>query len=183
MHVQTAGATLAALLLIRVPAAAGTKTASFDRDPGWEGFRNRLVPSVCPAVTQDFGFSRTNFAGAAAGEIGGQVWRSTTRAYYAQPIAPRTLNNRLTASGTFALIKSSGGSGVFFGWFNSRARGYLTSPNFSFFAPLVGAVAHPACPVPCRQRHQEPHRQSHQPRSIIGRGPSSVHVREIHVSQ
>lgn len=100
------------------------KTEHFDRDPGWEGVRNRLIPKDCPKITQDFGFSRTNFAGAASGEMGGQVWRSTTPAYCADRIAARTLNDRLEASGTFALIKSSGSSGVFFGWFDPRYHGF-----------------------------------------------------------
>src|SRR4051812_47203421 len=99
------------------------KTEHFDRDPGWEGFNNRVVPRVVPTVTQDFGYSRTNFAGKGKGEVGGRVWRSTTPAYYADRIAVKTLNDKLTASGTFALTSSSGGSGVFFGWFSSRQPG------------------------------------------------------------
>jgi len=104
--------------------ASRIKTERFDHDPGWEGARNRLIPKECPKITQDFGFSRTRFAGAAAGEIGGQVWRATTRAHYAERIAARTLNDRLEASGTFALVKSSGSSGVFFGWFDPRCHGF-----------------------------------------------------------
>lgn len=34
----------------------------FDRDPGWEGFNNRLDPNRVPTVTQDFGYTPTNFA-------------------------------------------------------------------------------------------------------------------------
>jgi hypothetical protein len=109
-----------------VPAGAGgfgLKTESFDRDPGWEGFNNRIVPKRVPTVTQDFGFRMSNFAGREAGEIGGQVWRSSTRASYAAEIVPKTLSQKLAASGSFAVTASSGSSGVFFGWFNSRDTG------------------------------------------------------------
>ncbi|MDX1947530.1 MAG: hypothetical protein SFU86_19180 [Pirellulaceae bacterium] len=46
------------------------KTESFDRDPGWEGRNNRAVPMQLPVVKLDFGFSQTNIAGTAAGEVG-----------------------------------------------------------------------------------------------------------------
>ena len=85
-----------ALLLIAICFAAegGTtelKTESFDRDPNWEGFNNRVTPRKIPTVTQDFGFRMSNFAGQEKGEIGGQVWRSSTRASYAARIPPKTL--------------------------------------------------------------------------------------------
>ena len=46
------------------------KTESFDRDPGWEGHNNRIVPKKYPTIVQDFGYSTTNFAGKAAGRDG-----------------------------------------------------------------------------------------------------------------
>lgn len=135
MRTRGLAAALAATLLAVAATGAGLgrlRKVSFDSDPAWEGFNNRVVPRAAPIITQDFGFSETRFAGAEPGEIGGQVWRSTTPAYYADIIRPRTLNHRLTASGTFALVKSSGGSGVFFGWFNNRARGFRPA-NFLGF--------------------------------------------------
>src|SRR5262245_53686356 len=84
-----------------IPLAAGKaedqpkpvlKTESFDRDPGWEAHNNRIVPKEYPTVVQDFGHSKTNFAGKAAGEMGGQVWRASEPAYYADKIGPRTLD-------------------------------------------------------------------------------------------
>lgn len=114
------------------PRTTCIKVERFHRDPGWEGFRNRLVAQVCPTTRQDFGFSRTSLAGAAPGEMGGQVWRSTTPAHYADRIAARTLNDRLRASGSFALLKSSGSSGVFFGWFNRDYHGFRPA-NFLGF--------------------------------------------------
>lgn len=96
------------------------KSESFDKDPGWEGHNNRLLPKVLPSVTQDFGYSQTNFASTDPGELGGKVLRSMTPSYYAAAIEPRTLNDKLSASGTFSLTGAAGSSGVFFGWFDSQ---------------------------------------------------------------
>jgi hypothetical protein len=108
------------------------KTEHFDRDPGWEGFNNRLLPKILPAITQDFGYSRTNFAGKDKGELGGRVCRCATPAYYADKIAGKTLNDKLTASGTFALTASAGTTGVFFGWFHAQQPGGSGRPISSF---------------------------------------------------
>jgi hypothetical protein len=51
------------------PPTTTLKTETFDRDPGWDGFNNRLVPEVAPKVTQDFGYSDTSFASKAHGEL------------------------------------------------------------------------------------------------------------------
>jgi hypothetical protein len=91
------------------------KTERFDHDPGWEGFNNRVEPTRIPTVTQDFGWTE--------GRIGGRVTRAAKPAFYAEKIVPKTLNDKLTASGTFALSASSAGSGMFFGWFNARQPG------------------------------------------------------------
>src|SRR4249919_2582168 len=95
--------------------ANGLKREDFDKDPNWEGFNNRVVPKRQKIVTQDFGYSTTNHAGRASGEMGGAVERSTTPAYYAAKISPKSLDDRLTASGSFAITSSQGGAGVFFG--------------------------------------------------------------------
>jgi hypothetical protein len=76
------------------------KTERFDRDPGWEGRNNRTLPANVDAVTQDFGYtSKTHFAGKEAGEVGGSVTRTTKPAWYADRIAPKTLKDKLSASG------------------------------------------------------------------------------------
>jgi hypothetical protein len=98
------------------------KTEHFDRDPGWEGHNNRIVPKRVLPVKQDFGYSATHFAGKGAGEIGGRIQRSSTPASYAAPLAPaRTLDDKLSASGSFAIPASQGGAGVFFGRERSAA--------------------------------------------------------------
>src|SRR5207249_9623162 len=96
------------------------KTESFDHDPNSEGFNNHVPPKVQKTVEQDFGYRASNFAGNEKGEIGGDIWRSSTRASYAAKISPKTLGEKLSASGTFAIKATSGSSGVFFGWFNSE---------------------------------------------------------------
>ena len=53
---------------------AEERSASFDRDPHWDGRNNRSQAFDVRPVVQDFGFSQTNHArGAAAGELGGFI--------------------------------------------------------------------------------------------------------------
>src|SRR4051794_32501040 len=68
------------------------KSESFDKDPGWEGHNNHVVPTKALIVKQDFGYSDTNLAGKAKGEMGGVVQRSTTPASYAARISTVTLD-------------------------------------------------------------------------------------------
>src|ERR1041385_1197213 len=99
------------------------KSETFDRDPGWEGHNNRMTPKKASVVKQDFGYSTTHFAGKAAGEMGGAIQRATKPASYAAALTPaKTLEDRLSASGTFAM-PVRGGGGVFFGFFNSQQPG------------------------------------------------------------
>src|SRR5437762_2498685 len=72
------------------PPKPALKAESFDADPGWEGHNNHVVPERVPTVTQDFGYSKTNHAGQAAGELGGQITRASEPAYYADRIGPVT---------------------------------------------------------------------------------------------
>lgn len=125
---------IAAVLLAAVTAGAVTapaeeppktvqKSQSFDRDPGWEGHNNRLLPRELPTITQEFGYSKTGFAGKAAGEMGGLVTRASEPAYYADRIGPKTLDDRLSASGSLALKKTTPAGGVFFGFFRAAQPG------------------------------------------------------------
>jgi len=100
------------------------KTEHFDHDPGWEGYNNHLPPKKSATVKQDFGYSPTNFAGKAAGEMGGDIQRATKPASYAAALTPaKTLETKLSASGSFAVTGVHGGGGVFFGFFNSKQPG------------------------------------------------------------
>ena len=111
------------LLVTQASSQTLLKTETFDRDPGWEGHNNRVVPQKLLVVKQDFGYSPTHFAGQDKGEIGGRIQRSTTPASYATRIMPKTLDDKLTASGSFAITASQGGAGIFFGFFNSEQPG------------------------------------------------------------
>jgi hypothetical protein len=99
-----------------------TRSESFDKEPGWEGHNNHIVPEKLPTVTQDFGYSKTSFAGK-AGELGGLVTRAAEPAYYADKITPVTLDEKFSASGTFAITKTTPGGGVFFGFFRAEQPG------------------------------------------------------------
>ena len=99
------------------------KTEHFDQDPNWESFNNRVTPKRIPTVIQDFGYRTSKTAGDGKGEIGGTVWRSSTRASYAASVPSKTLSNKLSASGSFAITATSGSSGAFFGWFNGTNTG------------------------------------------------------------
>jgi hypothetical protein len=124
---------LSALCVVALTAKGQDGLQSFDIDPQWDGFRNRLVPESVPMTRQDFGYRDSDKAqGAGKGEIGGWVQRSTTPAWYAKVIEAVTLTNRLSASGRFVVTHSEGGSGVLFGWFNSQSRGWRM-PNSLVF--------------------------------------------------
>ena len=103
-------------------AKSSLKRESFDRDPQWEGWNNQIVPKP-RLVTQDFGYSATRFSTARAGEVGGTIQRSTVPAYFAARVPARTLGEPFSASGTFALTRTGGSSGLFFGLFNSDQPG------------------------------------------------------------
>lgn len=112
-----------AVLAAEHMAMAGSEPNHFDHDPGWESYNNHNVPKDGRLVTQDFGYSKTQFASKEPGEIGGSIQRASTPASYAAPLTPaRTLEDKLTASGTFAASSGKSG-GVFFGFFNSQEPG------------------------------------------------------------
>ena len=124
LYVRTFGYALLSMIVvganrdvIAAPEQAVLKSESFDRDPGWEALNNRIVPEKPLTVTQDFGYN------AATGDMGGRLTRTMKPAYYAAAFdKPKTLDDKLTASGTFYLTASTGASGVFFGWFNAEQR-------------------------------------------------------------
>ncbi len=111
---------------------AWQKAENFDSDPDWIGVNN-LTPVVPVQVTQDFGYSPTNHVhGGTPGEVGGQIWRTITPAFYGKIIDPLSLNDPLSASGTFRVTQMAGGSGVIFGWFNHQTMGWRP-PNWIGF--------------------------------------------------
>lgn len=105
------------------PKSGIIKSESFDKDPGWEGHNNHIVPERVPTVVQDFGFSATNHAGKEKGELGGRVTRASEPAFYADKIGPVTLDDKFSASGSFAITSTTPGGGVFFGFFRAEQPG------------------------------------------------------------
>lgn len=101
--------------------APALKRESFDRDPGWEAVNNRVVAAKPRQITQAFGYSpQTTFAGGQPGEIGGRVARAPELAFYGAKFRARTLDDKLSSSGTFTFTETGAGGGVFVGWFNDR---------------------------------------------------------------
>lgn len=109
----------AIFLVLAASAEPATKTESFDRDPSWDHVNNRVADRHTQPVTirQDFGFSNTARAGGEMGEIGGFVQAAAEPAWYGKVIADRTLEQRLSASGTFSV--ADGGTNLLLGFFNA----------------------------------------------------------------
>ena len=123
---------LGCVVLLALPAmlTAAQRTQAFDGDPGWEERGNRMLPETRPTVRQDFGY--------ADGRMGGTVTRSSEPAYYATPIGARTLDDKLSASGTLSITKTTGGAGVFIGFFNAQQPGGSGRPIASLGLDIDG---------------------------------------------
>jgi hypothetical protein len=124
-------------LVFLVSAAAenesNVKKADFSRDPGWDSFRNHLIPDPPPRTRQDFGYRTSNKAGGMkAGEIGGRAQRAATPAWYAKVIPTKTLNDHLSASGKFSVTWDDNGNGILFGFFNSDSKGWRAKNSLVF---------------------------------------------------
>lgn len=115
-----------------------TKRESFDGDPRWEAFRNRVPVTEVKSVTQDFGYSPTNFAGAGKGEIGGVITRASQPAFYGLKIPKKTLDDKLSASGSFAVTDCHGGAAVAFGWYSIEGRGAAGRPMNTLALEFAG---------------------------------------------
>jgi hypothetical protein len=116
-----------ALLLCVAADDRGMRRPALDRDPGWEGVRNR-VPTELRRKRQDFGYVAP--AGGAAGAVGGTVWRAIEPAYYGKVVGPFSFDDRLSCSGTLSLRAATAtvgwqnGSSIFVGFFDHRAQGW-----------------------------------------------------------
>jgi hypothetical protein len=114
-------AAIALTSLMTIGSHAELRTEHFDKDPGWDALNNRSLPQNGRTVTQDFGFDADHH------DLGGTVTRAAKPSYYAIDLSKigggKSLDEKLTASGTFRITKTDGGSGFFFGWFNSSQPG------------------------------------------------------------
>ena len=101
------------------------KKIDLAHDPNWDakGNRDTFVERDFHA-SQNFGYSRSNHAGKAAGEIGGTFWRTEPidplHAYYADDIGELTLNDPIAFSGQIAFTAGGTDAGMMFGYFNSK---------------------------------------------------------------
>lgn len=103
------------------------ETEGFDRDPKWDGLRNRgeyVTRDVRPWF--NFGFSQTRYAGGqAAGELGGLVFRGDGRyaervAFYGDRLESLDLSRPLRASGRVSLRRAVSDSDTLLGFFHSE---------------------------------------------------------------
>jgi hypothetical protein len=129
---RSIAAFLASAALFSQPVFAGQTSINFDTNPSWSGRFNNLVPANPPLVTQNFGFSASTQAGGTSGELGGTISRTITPAWYAAPIASKTLNDTLTASGRISMPSQSSGGGLHFGWFNNQLQGWRPWSELGF---------------------------------------------------
>lgn len=90
----------------------------FTQDPGWEAVGNRVEASDPPTVKQDFGY--------ADGRIGGEIWKSTTPAWYGLKLdPPLSFKDAFSASGKIAVMPESREGGVaYLGFFNHERQGW-----------------------------------------------------------
>jgi len=100
----------------------------FTSDPGWEGVNNRVIGENCPTVSQDFGWTPTNYSGGGGGEIGGTIFQSRTPAWYGMALGrPLSFHDRFSASGRIAIIPLEGtvpSGAAYLGFFNSTRQGW-----------------------------------------------------------
>lgn len=107
--------------------AVGGAADGFAADPGWEGVGNRREYETAEVRPRfDFGFSPTRHAGgAAAGELGGLVFRGDCRykdrlAAYGDRLKPLSLDAPLRASGKVALRRGVSDSTTLLGFYHSE---------------------------------------------------------------
>ncbi|WP_042725537.1 hypothetical protein [Chthoniobacter flavus] len=119
MNMRKAGGTLAVYM---DDLAVDAQKWDFSSDPQWDGVGNRTTFTETEGRgAQDFGYTRTNFAGGQNGEIGGIVWRSPF-ASYADRIGPVTLKQPLIAKGKVVFTGADPDSDACIGWFRSGAQ-------------------------------------------------------------
>ncbi len=117
------------------------RQAGLTDKPNWIGVGNRASQLRPRPITQAFGYTRTRFADDRPGEIGGTIVRAATPAWYARPCPQRTLTDRFSASGTFAIRASESSSGAFIGWFNAKQPHGIGRPLQSLGLHLDGEAS------------------------------------------
>lgn len=118
-------AVVVSLILLGTRASSAqlpTRSQNFNSDPEWHEHNNRATSPGPAQITQNFGFTSTNYAGDpgdTTGEVGGTIISAGEAAYYAESIVPKTFNDRLTAAGT--LYIGAAGLNTLLGFFHTDA--------------------------------------------------------------
>jgi hypothetical protein len=119
---------LAIVFTLQREATPAERTEHFDKDPAWHEHNNRAKSPQPRSIRQDFGYSRTTYAGGqTAGEMGGFIQPAAEPAYYATVIPTRTLNDSLSASGK--VVCGRGGFHALVGFFNTNTINEWRTPN------------------------------------------------------
>ncbi len=120
------------------------RTENFNADPQWDAHNNRSVDEPGRETIQQFGYTRSQHAGGAAGEIGGAMQTAAERAYYAKPLpVPLTLSDRLSASGKLAFAPGRATGPFLIGFFDTATSfGWRTPNSLAFRVDGRGDVLH-----------------------------------------
>ena len=111
----------------------------FSKDPEWIDAGNRISYEDREVTgAHDFGYSATDHAGGANGEIGGGLWRSGAFGFYADRVGPLNLEQKLEARGKVKLVTAGPDSDMQIGWFNSAAKDANAGDAENFIGIHVG---------------------------------------------
>jgi hypothetical protein len=115
------------LAVVSTVSGAEEKTENFDRDPGWEA-RNTVPPRLAVrTIRQDFGYDPQAPFGDHQAAVGGYISAAAEPAYYGKKLPPRTLEDALSASGSF--VCADGRFHVLLGFFNAGTLNEWRTPN------------------------------------------------------
>jgi len=97
------------------------------QEPHWDGLNNQITFKQTDFHScQNFGYSQTNWAGNAAGEIGGRFYGTEVRdplhGYYADDIGILTLDDPISFSGWINFVEGAVDGRMLIGYFNKEAR-------------------------------------------------------------
>lgn len=97
------------------------------KDPYWDGRNNRMTFKQTDFhARQNFGYSQTNWAGQAPGEIGGRFWGTEVldplHGFYADDIGHLTLDDPISFSGWINFVEGAVDGRMLIGYFNKEVR-------------------------------------------------------------
>ncbi len=103
------------------------ETIDLSRDPHWDGRGNRVTfVQEDFHARQNFGHCQSNWAGKAAGEIGGRFWGTEVmdplHGFYADDVGHLTLEDPISFSGWINFVEGGVDGRMLLGYFNRDAR-------------------------------------------------------------